>query len=558
MLVVKRRGNCSRFALQRCENGMRTVKSELLEHHPNSAAIIWRIYVTYLVSLRMLHKRTITVTLEYPRQSKQTILTDKSLTSNPNTLITGLSRMLALELIGTEKAYRPFWNAACEDKSTRLWLPTEIDSRDSALNCSNLSLDLTRHASWYSTTMITAAANRISPTTFSVSCMSTHVDKWEKSAIQCLKFPIYPTAKQRKVLLQWMGTYRVVYNRAVADIEENKAAINFYELRNKHVTQKGNEVANDWEFETPKDIRAGAVKQLASNYKAAFTNLKKANIKHFKMGFKRKQQTQSICIPKTALKLTKGKLQVYPRYIKDKINCHWSQSKKILDNGGINHDVNLVYDNRNFYLHVPMDCKISHPGPKEDICAVDPGVRNFATIYSNTKYVKVTPNKEILRKLHVKLDKLRSLRARKLISKKQYKAMHYTTMRRLNCLIDELHFKTCNLLLNNYETVILPPYESQVMVGRKGLSSNTKRNMLSLRPYQFRTRLKQKLTGHVLYETTEEFTSKTCTRCGNVKLDLGINDTYNCDKCKLVIDRDVNGARNIMLKHLCPRVVPSG
>lgn len=41
-------------------------------------------------------------------------------------------------------------------------------------------------------------------------------------------------------------------------------------------------------------------------------------------------------------------------------------------------------------------------------------------------------------------------------------------------------------------------------------------------------------------------TSKTCSRCGWVKPKLGLAErTYRCDECGLVIDRDVNAARNI-------------
>ena len=48
---------------------------------------------------------------------------------------------------------------------------------------------------------------------------------------------------------------------------------------------------------------------------------------------------------------------------------------------------------------------------------------------------------------------------------------------------------------------------------------------------------------------TEEYTSKTCGRCGELN-DVKALDVYSCNKCKLVIDRDVNGARNIYIKVL--------
>lgn len=48
-------------------------------------------------------------------------------------------------------------------------------------------------------------------------------------------------------------------------------------------------------------------------------------------------------------------------------------------------------------------------------------------------------------------------------------------------------------------------------------------------------------------ETVPRFypSSKTCSRCGNVKSDLGDEEVYRCNVCQLVMDRDVNAAINI-------------
>jgi putative transposase len=38
----------------------------------------------------------------------------------------------------------------------------------------------------------------------------------------------------------------------------------------------------------------------------------------------------------------------------------------------------------------------------------------------------------------------------------------------------------------------------------------------------------------------ERYTSKICSKCGNLKEDLGGNKIYKCNECKMEIDRDVN------------------
>jgi putative transposase len=40
--------------------------------------------------------------------------------------------------------------------------------------------------------------------------------------------------------------------------------------------------------------------------------------------------------------------------------------------------------------------------------------------------------------------------------------------------------------------------------------------------------------------------SRTCSRCGDIKSDLGLSArTYTCEGCGLVIDRDLNAAINL-------------
>ena len=69
--------------------------------------------------------------------------------------------------------------------------------------------------------------------------------------------------------------------------------------------------------------------------------------------------------------------------------------------------------------------------------------------------------------------------------------------------------------------------------------------------YQFRKKLENKCEEYKCryLEVNEYFTSKTCTNCGHIKEDLGSNKIYNCEICHITIDRDVNGARNILIKN---------
>jgi transposase len=48
----------------------------------------------------------------------------------------------------------------------------------------------------------------------------------------------------------------------------------------------------------------------------------------------------------------------------------------------------------------------------------------------------------------------------------------------------------------------------------------------------------------------EWYTSKTCSEYGDIDDDLGGNKIYKCKSCDSIMDRDLNAAKNILLKFL--------
>ncbi|RHZ56880.1 hypothetical protein Glove_396g97 [Diversispora epigaea] len=48
----------------------------------------------------------------------------------------------------------------------------------------------------------------------------------------------------------------------------------------------------------------------------------------------------------------------------------------------------------------------------------------------------------------------------------------------------------------------------------------------------------------------EHYTSKTCGNCGYLHQKLRSNKTFKCSQCQIEMDRDINAARNILLRYL--------
>lgn len=340
-----------------------------------------------------------------------------------------------------------------------------------------------------------------------------------------------------------MGTRRYVWNKVLNGIK-NGEKLNFYQLRNKYVTIKNNDTINDWEKQTPKDIRAGAIRDMVKGYNSAISNFKNGNINNFSLRYKKKKDNQSIEIPKTAIKYNNGRLYIYKTYINDEIKTSRDNyTKGELD---IEYDCRLSFVNGEWYLYVPVKFNLK---PRKNInssCSLDPGVRKFQTIYSETHTMKIEMNKEVIRGLYTKIDTLRSLRARKII--KNNKGIN-RRMKRINNLIDDLHWKSINYVTSNFDTIFIPRFESQE-IGKKMMNRKINRDLFQLKHYTFLERLKSKcrmIDGCNLIVCTEEYTSKTCGNCGILN-DIGSREMYDCKGCFYRVDRDINGSRNIMIK----------
>lgn len=378
------------------------------------------------------------------------------------------------------------------------------------------------------------------------------------------KIRIYPSFQQKEIFKEWMSTSRFVYNRCLNAIE-NGEKINFQDLRNKYVTKKSrdgtvNSIINDWECFTPKEVRAGTIKHLETNFKSAFTNLKRCNIERFKMGYKRKR-INSYCtlkIPKSAIKVVNNKFQIYPRF-KNKEDLKLGSIKKCKEQITEIISDSLLFRERNgdWYISTCIKKPIRKTKNQNRICALDPGIRKFQTLYGEKETKKFTINHELIKKIKNRISLLQELRTKGRPYNKNYilkRSVYIKKInkcwKRINNQIDELHYKTINYLTTHYNQVYLPIFESQEMV--KTLKNpDTKFNLLNLKHYLFQTRLidKSRETDTKVSICTEEYTSRTCTGCGIINEKLGSSEIFKCDSCNLEIDRDINGARNIFLKN---------
>ncbi|MFM2394371.1 MAG: Heterosigma akashiwo virus 01 [Bacteroidota bacterium] len=370
------------------------------------------------------------------------------------------------------------------------------------------------------------------------------------------KIKLYPDKEQRTLLNSWFQTSRYVYNKTLEYLKHDTFnKLNKQSLRNKFVTAnhkkqenspKNNEV-EEWEKLTPKIIRAQAVFEIVKNYKTAFTNLKEGNIKFFEMKRKKDSKlTDSIGIENGCSMTKNNGIKLFPKFMKKPIKIGKRQTKE-LKNWKFEHDNYIHFDGKNYILMSPF--KVSYLDKNvtnNKIISLDPGYRTFLTGYDpDGKIISYHRYDDKIKKTKLKIDKLKSLREK---LKKNFKRKIINLEIKTKNLIDDLHWRCINSL-KDYDTVILPNFENQ-KVAMKSKNKKLNRDIYTYSHYKFKVRLENtfKVLRKKVIIVTEEFTSKTCGNCGILNNNLGSNKIFQCDNCNLKIDRDYNGARNILLK----------
>ena len=584
----------------------------VLEHHTGdigeSIESIWKTLFQKIFVIKMLRKKLsdkvkqqkiISYMLECPLENKWMTFLDKLITykqEEKNMLPILLLRILLQELISKEKVLKPFWNPAYKELSEKLSSPIKIGCQGLGLNLSNFLLKKPEGKSQFLMTKKTNLQNKNSQKTFSLSSISTLVNKWEKEVInpkkqlklKTLSIKLRTTYDQKKIFDEWINTSRYVYNKTVEAIN-NGHKINFFSLRDKLVTKnskkssdeykeleilkkqkrvnntneyddiikqktlllkcvKGidNTDVKEWELLTPKDIRAESVNDVCKAYKTGFSNLRSGNIKHFKLRFKKKSSPDKcICLPKNMVKNKNGIIEISPDFLNEHKN--FQMGKKTIkkhQNLIIEHDTRLVKQGNEYWLLVPVKQKETTP-KKEPIkyCGIDPGIRTFMTCFENNKCHEYIPRMEQLNKINNKMDTLKRFKG---IKKKSY----YKLEKKKSSMVKELHCKVVNNILLNNDIIFYGDINSHNIVkGNKNHKLN--RNFNDLKFYKFKERLlfKSKEKSKLVICVKEHYTSKTCSYCGSL-YNVGNSKVYNCTQCKNTMDRDINASKNILLKGL--------
>lgn len=480
-----------------------------------------------------------------------------------------------------DQDFEPSWTWHAKDKSTKLWLPTETDCADLLSNSSNGCFKEMESNSWFSMTHWVPLNNQSSQKTSLLSSTFSIAESMEKEntkkkqikkqtrittkkeqANKVRKVGLLPTPEQRKILLEWFGGYRHTYNWSLACIKKKPSEYkkcDFYWLRNRFINRENIPKSKHFLLNTPKAIRANAIKELAQAYKTNFSIRKKDPSHNFELSFKKRKDDQCISIDKEAFNkvdLSSGEMRIFPTFLQSKIKMNIKKNKLPEK---INYECKILLDKLGKFtmviVYYEAACE-SQTSCKEEWCSIDPGIRTLYTVYSPSPNIAYELGKNDycrLYRLCLSLDNMISKLSKRKRKQRLLKAIKILR-KRIKNLVKEVHCKVVHFLVKNFKNIVLPSFDVSKMVikNNRKIINKSVRMMLTWSHYALKERLinKAKMSGVNVFIKTEEWTSKTCTNCMHVNYKLGGAKTYNCPCCAMVVDRDLNGARNIFLKNV--------
>lgn len=473
---------------------------------------------------------------ESVREIKKKILTVKSDIYKQDTQPINLLKTPEVDLTLKGKGLTPYWTKSCLEMSQKWLSLTEIGCVDLGSSLSKELQAKTTAQSWFSVNHHSHLKKNLLKTCFPLSMFSpVEFTDLENTVTKSRKIRIYP--KNTTQIHKWFGLSRYWHNKTIEYLKQKGTKASLYDVRKILQDTTKHE---SWAFDCPQRIREHAISDACAAVKNAKSKFLKTN-KIQEVSFRSKKRKQSFGFDKVSLKenfiFSKNSMKTY-FYTSENFKPELEGSE-------------ACYDKGRYFLIVPIKVQIKKPDNQRlKFVSLDPGVRTFISYFSPEISGKIGEGDfNRIYRLCVNIDKLISKQSKaKCKPKKNIKKAVNRIKWRVHDLVSEIHHKIAYFLVTRFDVIYLPTFETSKMVSN--LSSKTARNMLSFRHYEFKKFLisKAKEYSATVVDCSETHTSKTCSFCGKIH-NIGSKKILKCG-CGVIIDRDINGARGILLRAL--------
>ncbi|QQO92479.1 transposase [Staphylococcus phage Machias] len=391
----------------------------------------------------------------------------------------------------------------------------------------------------------------------------------KKGIVKSFKTRIYPNQDQKNYFNKCFGVRRKVWNMALEDyqnIDDDKkfSGFDFQKKLNNEIQNSGN---YPYLYEVNSMVRQEALKDLNQTFSKYYEMQSKArksknyiDSDKFKPKFKKKKYSND-----SFRFIVKDKLSLPVKFLSKKwirvsamkgikpFVIKTKESLKFINSNDINFKYYTISrKNEKFYISITYEI-INYKKQRENnySIGIDMGIKTpLAAVDSNGQVFEFKiPN--ILWKQERKTEKIKS----KLDRKKYYSKSYYKLLKQLRKsynreydMLEDHRDKITNWLVKNYKVINIEPYPHKISDRFRNLRRSNRR----FGKYDFLEKLKFKSNfyDNELNIITKKKTTQTCSSCGYVrtnkeKLVLG-DDTHDCPNCDVVLDRDLNAAKNIL------------
>ena len=349
------------------------------------------------------------------------------------------------------------------------------------------------------------------------------------------KFRLYPNKEQEKMLANYFGSVRFVYNHFLAkrkeQYEQTRKSSNYYEQAKELTAMKKTEA-----FSWLKEINSQTLQHALRHLETAYVNFFKGRTRFPR--FHSKKHGGSFAVPQYFK--VEGNRIFIPKF---KGGIRFAKSQDVL--GELRNMTVSVTPGGKYYVCIMAHVEVGDLEKTNLSVGIDLGLKDFVITsngdrYSSNKFIKKYSKKLATMQKHLSRKKKGSgswNRQRIKVARLQEKIT--------SCRNDKLH-KISVELIRRYDVVCCEDLNVKGMVKNhhlaKAVSDASCGTFVTMLEY------KAKWYGKELVKIGRFYpSSKTCHHCGHVKEDLSLEDRYyTCPNCGELIDRDLNAAKNIL------------
>jgi len=347
--------------------------------------------------------------------------------------------------------------------------------------------------------------------------------------IRSHKIRLDPTCKQKTYFSKACGISRFTWNWALARYQEKYEGgekPNIFELKKEFNAMKKDHFP--WIYEVTKYASQQPFIFLRSAFSAFFSK----NAKYPK--FKKKGVYDSFYIGGDQVKIDGKRIKIP--------NLGWVRMNEKLRFSGKIQSATITRIADLWFVSISVETEdLPFPCENQATVGVDLGVKTFVTLSTGKKIVGAKSFHKYLSKLKRWQRRLsRKIKGSKSAQKLKNKIakLHY----RISCIRKDVLHKVTTYLTETFRSIIIEDLDISEMLSNKSLS----RLISDMGFYEFKRQLsyKAELRGNIIYIADRWFpSSKTCSHCGHIKKELKLSErVFNCDQCRLQMDRDHNAA----------------